>query len=328
MKELLGVQIVGTGHYLPEKIYDNQYFEKLVDTNDEWIRTRTGMKKRHIIGDNQATSDMCVEASKQALDMAGLKPEDIDLILVGTVTPDMMFPATGCLVQHKLGCRTVPSFDFEIGCSGFIYGLSIAKQFVATGAYKNVLLISGDALTRITDYQDRNTCVLFGDAASAVILSPSKENKLLGFHLGSDGGQAHILFQPAGGSLKVSSEETVKNREHYIRMAGQEVFRIAVNRMIEGLEKACEEAEIKVSDLNFIIPHQANIRIMEAVRKFAKLKPEQLIMTIEEHANTSASTVGTALDMSVRSGRIKKGDLIGMTAFGAGLSWGGAALRF
>lgn len=328
MKTLRGVQVKGTGHYLPKKVLDNKYFEKIVETNDEWIRTRTGMKNRHIAAENEATSDMCVEAAKKALDMAGLKPEDIDLILVGTVTPDMMFPATGCLVQHKLGCRTIPSFDFEIGCSGFVYGLSIAKQFVATGTYNNVLLIAGDILTRVTDYQDRNTCVLFGDAASAVVLTPSDENKILGLHLGSDGSQASILYQAAGGSLKPATEETLKNREHYIRMAGQEVFRIAVNRMIEGVEKACEEAGIKISDLNFIIPHQANIRIMEAVRKFAKLNPDQLIMTIEEHANTSASTVGIALDMYVRNGKIKRGDLIGLTAFGAGLSWGGAVIKF
>jgi 3-oxoacyl-[acyl-carrier-protein] synthase-3 len=328
MKELRGVKIAGTGHYLPEKVLTNEYFEKIVDTNDEWIRTRTGMKKRHIAAPDQATSDLCVEAAKQALDMAGKKPEDVDLILVGTVTPDMMLPATGALVQDKLGCRTIPAFDFEIGCTGFVYGLSMGSQFVATGAYDNVLLIAADTLTRITDYTDRNTCVLFGDGAGAVLLTPSEKNKILGCHLGADGSQIEILYQPAGGSLKPASEETLKNHEHYIKMEGQSVFRVAVNRMREGLEKACEQAEIEPSQLDYIIPHQANMRIMDAVRKFAKLNPEQLIKTLEEHGNTSAATIPIAFDMSVRSGKIKRGNLIGVTAFGAGLSWGGAVFEF
>ncbi len=327
MITLQGAQILGTGHYLPKKILTNEYFEKLVDTSDEWIRTRTGMVKRHIAGDNEAVSDLCVEAAKNALDMAGLTPQDIDLIVVGTVTPDMAFPATACLVQHKLGCKTIPAFDFEVACSGFVYGLSIGYQFIATGFYNRVLVIAADTLSKITDYQDRNTCVLFGDGAGAAILGPSEKNKMLGFHLGADGGEATILFQPGGGSAMPASEKSVKNREHFIKMAGQEVFRIAVNRMIEGLEQACQKAQMVPSDLDFIIPHQANIRIMQAVRKFAKLKEEQLIQTIQEHANTSASTIPIALDMSIRSGLIKKGHKIGVTAFGGGLTWGGAVVE-
>lgn len=328
MKALQGVQILGTGHYLPEKILTNEYFEKLVDTSDEWIRTRTGMVKRHIVSDNEATSDLCVEAAKKALDMAGLTPKDIDLILVGTVTPDMPFPATACLVQHKLGCDTIPAFDFEVACTGFIYGLSIGYQFIATGFYKNILVIAGDSLTRITDYQDRNTCVLFGDGAGAAVLGPSEKNKILGLHLGSDGGESGILFQPGGGSAMPATAQSVQERQHFIKMAGQEVFRIAVNRMIEGLKEACLKAELNPSDLDFIIPHQANIRIMQAVRKFAKLKEEQLIQTIQEHANTSASTIPIALDMNVRQGVIKKGHRVGLTAFGGGLTWGGAVIEF
>ncbi|HPQ48866.1 MAG TPA: beta-ketoacyl-ACP synthase III [Spirochaetota bacterium] len=323
-----GVQIVGTGHYLPKEVLTNEYFEKIVDTSDEWIRTRTGMVKRHRVAPGEATSDMCVEAAKNALDMAGMKPEDIDLIMVGTVTPDMLFPATGALVQHKLGCRNIPGFDFEIGCSGFIYGLAMGYSFITSGLYKNVLMIAADALTTITDYTDRNTCVLFGDAASAVILTSSDKNKLLGFSLGADGSQDKILYMPGGGSKIPATEESVKNRLHYIKMEGQSVFKIAVERMIEALKSACDMAGIEPSKLDYIIPHQANLRIMDAVRKFAKLDEDKLVNTLAEHGNTSASTIGIAFDKFVRDGKIKRGNLIGMTAFGAGLSWGGAVVEF
>ena len=323
-----GVQVLGTGHYLPDEILTNEYFEKIADTSDEWIRTRTGMEKRHRIAKNQATSDMCVEAAKNALDMAGMKPEDIDLVIVGTVTPDMLFPATAALVQNKLGCRTVPAFDFEIGCSGFVYGLAIGYSFILSGLYKNVLMIAADALTTITDYTDRNTCVLFGDAASAVILGPSDKNKVLGFNMGADGSQDKILYMPAGGSRIPASEESVKNKLHFIKMEGQSVFKIAVERMIESLKGACDMAGIEPSSLDYIIPHQANLRIMDAVRKFAKLDPDRLVNTLAEHGNTSASTIGIAFDKFVRAGKIKRGNLIGMTAFGAGLSWAGAVIEF
>lgn len=328
MAQLRGVQIAGIGHYLPEKIYDNAYFESIIDTTDEWITTRTGMKERHISRDDQPTSDLCVEAAKQALEMANMKPSDIDLILIGTVTPDMMFPATACLVQQKLGCRTIPAYDFEIGCSAFVYGMEQASLYIQSGKYDTVLLISSDELSKITDYTDRGTAVLFGDAASACILTVSEENKVLGTHLGSDGSLGNMLYQLGGGSLNPARENTVKERMHFISMEGQIVFKHAVNRMREALEKACEQANVSPSDLNFIIPHQANERIMNAVRKFAKLKPEQLINTLALHGNTSASTIGVAWDMSVRSGKIKRGDLIGLTAFGAGLSWGGAVIKF
>ncbi len=328
MAELRGTYIAGTGHYLPEKILTNADLEKMVDTTDEWIRKMTGMKIRHVAGEDQATSDLCVEAAKNALDMAGMGPEDIDLILVGTITPDMMFPATAPLVQDKLGCKNIPAFDFSIACSGFVYGLQMAQQFVSTGAYNNVLLISADILTRITDYTDRDTCVLFGDAAAAAIISPSDENKMKGFDLGSDGSEIEILYQPAGGSKMPATVESVENRMHYLKMTGPSVFKLAVSKMIAGLKNACKQAGCKPTDLDWIIPHQANIRIMETVTKFAKLNPEQLINTIEIHANTSASTVGCALDISIRDGKIKRGDLIGLTAFGAGLSWAGAVFEF
>ncbi|HCL57826.1 MAG TPA: 3-oxoacyl-ACP synthase [Spirochaetia bacterium] len=328
MIQLRGVEIAGTGHYLPEKILTNEYFEKIVDTTDEWITSRTGMKKRHVVVEGENNSDIAVKAAQNALDMAGLKAQDIDMILFATVTPDMVFPATACLVQNKLGCRTIPALDFEVACSGFVYGLSMGYNFIASGAYNTILVIGSEVLTRITDYTDRNTCVLFGDGAGAVILRPSEKNKILGYHLGSDGGEAKILYQPAGGSAMLASHETVDRHDHSIRMAGQEVFRIAVNRMIEGLDTACKNAGLTPSDLDFIIPHQANTRIMQAVRKFAKLNPEQLIVTIEEHANTSSSTIPIALDMSVRSGKIKRGNLIGITAFGGGLTWGGAVFEF
>ncbi|PKL12886.1 MAG: 3-oxoacyl-ACP synthase, partial [Spirochaetae bacterium HGW-Spirochaetae-6] len=229
MNGIRGVQIAGTGHYLPEKILTNQDLEKVVDTTDEWIRTMTGMKHRHVAAPEQATSDLCVEAAKKALEDANMTPDDIDLIIVGTLTPDMMFPATGPLVQNKLGCRKIPAFDYSIACSGYIYGLSIAKQFVACGTYNNVLVITGEILTRITDYTDRNTAVLFGDAASAAIVTPSEKNKFLGFSLGSDGSETDLLYQPAGGSKIPASHESIDQRLHYLKMEGPSIFRLAVN---------------------------------------------------------------------------------------------------
>ena len=320
MITLQGAQILGTGHYLPKKILTNEYFEKLVDTSDEWIRTRTGMVKRHIAGDNEAVSDLCVEAAKNALDMAGLTPQDIDLIVVGTVTPDMAFPATACLVQHKLGCKTIPAFDFEVACSGFVYGLSIGYQFIATGFYNRVLVIAADTLSKITDYQDRNTCVLFGDGAGAVVLEASEQPGILATDIHADGKYTDILCVPG----HVSGGQILG--EPLLRMDGQAVFKLAVGVLDEAARAVLAKAGKTASEVDWLIPHQANIRIMQSTARKLKMPMDKVVITVDQHGNTSAASIPLALDTAVRSGQVKAGQTLLLEGVGGGFTWGAVLL--
>lgn len=320
-------KIIGLGAYLPEKVLSNQDLERMVDTSDEWITSRTGMKERRIAGENEFTSDMGYEAAKRALDDSGLKGEEIDLILVATLTPDYVFPSTACLIQEKIGAVNAAAMDVQAACTGYIYALSTAKAYVESGMYKSVLIIAAEKLSSIVNYKDRNTCVLFGDGASACIVSSKGPGFAIeNVSLGCDGQQSELLILPAGGSKKPASVETVQAGEHFIKMEGREVFKHAVRRM-EGAVKACLDASgLDEQSISWMVPHQANIRIIEALAKRFQVPSEQVYLTIHKYGNTSASSVGIALDELVKEKHVKKGERIVLFGFGAGLTWGAAAL--
>lgn len=328
MNKKFGVKIAGTGSYFPERILTNADLEKMVDTSDEWITTRTGIKERRIAHKQQATSDLALEASREALKSAGMNAQDIDLIMVATVTPDMFFPSTGCYLQKKLGAGEIPSFDLAAACSGFIYGISIAKGFIESGIYKNILLVGAETLSKVTDWTDRNTCVLFGDGAGAMILSASQENDdVLSVFLGSNGAYSDLLYLPAGGSAHPATLETVNEKLHTMKMLGKEVFKAAVPKMALAAEKALEIADKKPEDIGLFIPHQANMRIIQAVAKKMDISMDRVFVNIHKTGNISAATTITALDEAVKTGRIKKGDLAELVAFGGGFTWGAAVIR-
>jgi len=321
--------ILGTGICLPEKILTNKDLEKIVDTSDEWIRTRTGILERRIVDDNTPTSVLAEKAGRRALENSGINPSDIDLIIVATVTPDMIFPATACLVQERLGAKSSAAFDLEAGCTGFIYALVTGAQFVASGAYNYVLVIGAETLSKVTNWQDRNTCVLFGDGAGAAVIGPVAEGYgILGIDLGSDGKGGNLLDIPAGGSLYPASEYTVANDMHYIRMNGNEVFKFAVRIIGETAIKALESAGLGREDVDFLIPHQANSRIIQAAVKRLQLSQEKVYVNLDRYGNTSAASVPIALHEAVMDGRIKDGNIIVLVAFGAGLTWGAAVVRW
>lgn len=324
------VKIKGIGSYVPEKILTNDDLSKIVDTTDEWIVTRTGMRERHIADEHETTSDMCYHAALKAIEDAKIYKSEIDIIIVGTVTPDMMFPSTAALVQAKLGIKNVPCFDYEAGCSGFQYGMEIAHSMLKTGRYKKALFICGDKLSCITDWEDRSTCVLFGDGAGALVLSAETEGNdtLVDSLIGADGEYGNILYLPAGGSAAPASEETVKNRQHYIHMAGKEVFKIAVRGMCDCSTTILERNNLSIDDIACIIPHQANMRIIEALADKLGVSLEKCIVTLDKYGNTSAASIPIALDYAYRHGKIKQGDLILSVSFGAGLTWGASLLRF
>lgn len=321
------VGIKGIGSYTPPKVLTNADLEKFVDTSDEWIVTRTGIKERHIAEPNVATSDLSFEAAKMALDSANLTPEDIDLIIVATVTPDMLFPATACILQDKLGARC-PGFDLSAGCSGLIYALSVGTQFIATGTYNNVLVVGAEVLSKITDWQDRSTCVLFGDGASAVVLGPVERGGFRSFILGADGSGGKLLEIPAGGSRLPASYETVSQRLHYIKMNGREVFKFAVKIMGEAALEAIEKAGLTPSDIDLFIPHQANIRIIESAAERLNLSMDKVFVNLDKYGNTSSASVGIALHEALLLGKIKEGSRIVMVGFGAGLTWGACVLEW
>lgn len=323
------VGIEGLGAYLPEKILTNADLEKMVDTSDEWIVGRTGIKERRIAREDEATSDMAVEAAKKALQDARLKPDDIELIIVATITPDMFFPSTACVVQNKLGVNHAPAFDISVACSGFIYGLAIANQFIGTGIYKHVLVVASEKLSSITDWSDRSTCVLLGDGAGAAVLGPVNRGKILSCYLGADGSKGDLLKMPAGGSRIPASRQTVEDKLHFLKMEGAELFRHAVKIMAEAALKATEPLGLKGSDIDLIIPHQANIRILNAVAKRMGVDPsEKVYLNIEKYGNMSAASTAVALVEAVGEGRIKKGDTILLDAFGAGLTWGAIVIKW
>ncbi|MFH1269483.1 MAG: beta-ketoacyl-ACP synthase III [Candidatus Omnitrophota bacterium] len=322
------VGIIGVGKYLPEKILNNVDLEKVVDTSDEWITTRTGIKERRIASAQEAASDLAVNAAREALKDAGVKPQDLDLIIVGTITPDMQCPATACFVQAALGAKGAVCFDISAACAGFVYAISVAQQFIARGAYKNALIIGTEVLSSITDWQDRSTCVLFGDGAGAAVLSEVKSGGILSTYLGSDGTTAELLMVPAGGSRNPATHKTIDKRLHYIKMEGNEVFKHAVKIMADAAQVVLKQAGLKCSDIDLVIPHQANVRIITAMAKRLGLPAEKVFLNIEKYGNMSSASTAVALCEAVRLGRIKKGDIIILDAFGAGLVWGACLIKW
>ncbi|MBB6512611.1 3-oxoacyl-[acyl-carrier-protein] synthase-3 [Gracilibacillus halotolerans] len=305
--------VLGAGHYVPEKIVTNKDLEKIVDTSDEWIRTRTGIEERRIASDLQNTSDMAFEASKDALKKANVEAQDIDLILVATVTPDKSFPSVSCILQEKLGATKAAAMDVSAACSGFMYGMITAKQFIESGAYTNVLVIGAEKLSKITDWEDRNTCVLFGDGAGAVVMGPvNEEYGILSFELGADGnGGKHL-----------------EERNKAIAMNGREVFKFAVRQMPESSVQVVEKAGYSKEDVDYLIPHQANIRIMEAARERLGIDVDRMAVNVNKYGNTSAASIPIALSEAVEQGKIDTGDLIVLVGFGGGLTWGAVALKW
>jgi len=327
--EPINVKVIGTGSYVPEKVLTNEDLEKIVDTSDEWITTRTGIKTRRIAEEGEATSDMAYKAALKALDDAKLKPSDLDVIVVATITPDMFFPNTACWVQEKLKAENATAFDLSAACSGYIFSYAVISGFLSSGIYKNALIIGAEKLTSIVDWEDRGTCVLFGDGAGASILAPSDgDGKLLAYDLGSNGAYGDLLFIPGGGSKNPATEETVKKRMHYIKMNGNAVFKIAVNKMKETFINSMKKANIKPDDISLLIPHQANLRIIDALRRALKLPEERVYVNIDRYGNTSAASIAIAFDEAIREGRIKRGDIVGFAAFGGGLTWGSAILKY
>jgi len=323
------VGIIGLGKYLPEKRLTNEDLEKIVDTTDEWITERTGIKERRIARDDEATSDMAVNAAKKAIENAKLRPEDIDLIIVATITPDMFFPSTACVVQNKLGINHIPAFDISVACSGFIYGIAIADQFIKSGGYKHILVIAAEKMSSVVDWQDRSTCVLMGDGAGAAVLGEVENGGVLSIYLGADGSKGDLLMMPAGGSRLPATASTVEARLHFLKMEGNVLFKHAVKVMAEAALKATEPLGLKGDDINLVIPHQANIRILNAVAKRMGIDPEKKVyLNIDKYGNMSAASSAVALTEAVEEGRVKKGDIIVLDAFGAGLTWGAIVIKW
>ncbi len=319
--------ILGTGYYVPEKIITNFDLEKMVDTSDEWIKTRTGIEQRRLAAKNEYTSDMGVKAAEKAIKNANLKKEDIDLIITATITGDYPWPSTATIIANKLGLSDIPAFDISAACSGFIYGLKLAASLIKSGDFKHILLVASEKLSAITDYTDRNTCVLLGDGAGAVIIGKAEESEILSTVIHSDGSKLELLYQPGGGCVNPPSEETVKNRLHFLKMNGADIFKLAVEKMPEVLEKALKLANIPAEKIDFVIFHQANIRIINNIAKRFGWPDEKNIVNIQKYGNTSAATIPIALAEAIEQGRIKKGNLIALSAFGAGLTWAGAVIK-
>lgn len=328
MNNTIGVKILSSGSYVPEKILTNFDLEKMVETSDEWISTRTGIKERRILDKNQTTSDLAYNAAVKAIEKAKISVDDIDLIVVATISPDAPMPSTACYLQKKLKAFNAVAFDISAACSGFIYGVSIAKAFIASGIYKRVLLVGVEALSRVTDWTDRNTCVLFGDGAGAMIFEASEtENDIISTYLGTDATHTDILNIPAGGSAIPTTKETVEQKLHFVKMLGKEVFKVAVSKMALAVNKAQELAGLTDKDIDLYIPHQANIRIIEAVAKKAGVTKEKVYINVHKYGNMSAATTIVALDEAYQEGKIKRGNLVELVAFGAGLTWGACILK-
>jgi 3-oxoacyl-[acyl-carrier-protein] synthase III len=321
--------ITGVGSYVPEKILTNAELEKMVETSDEWITSRTGIKERRIAAKDEFTSDMAAKAAQRAMKMAGVTGEQIDLIIVATITPDMPFPATACLVQQKIGAKHAAAFDLEAACSGFIYGLEIGQQFVHSRTYDTVLVVGAEKLSSIVDWTDRNTCVLFGDGAGAAILQ-NRENShgLLTAVMGANGENADLLFMPGGGSRCPATKDSVDARLHYLRMEGKETFKSAIQAMCSAAQEALRRCELDISKIKCVIAHQANRRIIDVVGERLGATPEQIFINLDKYGNTSAASVAIALDEAVTSGKVLRGDLILLVVFGAGLTWGAAVIEW
>ncbi len=317
-------KIVGTGSYLPEKIVTNKDLESIVDTTDEWITDRTGIKKRHIVADDQSTTDLAAIAAQNAIDAAGIDNVDIDLIIVATSTPSRVFPSTACLVQNRLNIHGCPAFDIQAVCTGFVYALDVANKFIQTGAAKNALVIGAETMSRIVDWSDRNTCVLFGDGAGAVVLQASEAPGILSTHIHADGQYNHMLEVSTG----IGAETSVSGLDPHVMMKGSEVFKMAVNTLSLIVDETLAANNLEKSDVDWLVPHQANIRIIKATAKKLNMTLDQVVVTVDEHANTSAATIPLALDVAVRDGRIKRGEILLLEAFGGGFTWGSALIKY
>ena len=320
-------KIVGTGSYLPRRVLSNKDLEKIVETSDEWITTRTGMKERRLAASNEFTSDMGYEAAKQAMKGTGIHPSEIDLILFSTLTPDYMCPSTACLIQRRLGAKNAAAMDIQAACAGYLYGLSVAKAYVESFYYKKVLVVASEKLSSIVNYRDRNTCVLFGDGASACVVGYGECGYTIdNLFLGADGSQAELLVLPAGGSRNPASFKTVKKGLHFLQMEGREMFKHAVRKMEQAVRHCLCTTGITEKEVSWIVPHQANIRIIESLARRLKISQERVYVTIHKYGNTSASSVGIALDELIKERNVKQGEYVVLAAFGAGLTWGAATL--
>lgn len=322
-------KIIGTGKFIPKKVLTNFDLEKMVETSDEWIRTRSGIQERRIADETEASSDLAIQAAKLALEDAKISADQLDAIFISTCTPDMFFPSVGCIVQSALGAKNAFAMDISAACSGFIYGIATAKSYIESGSAKKILLVGVDTLSKITNWKDRTTCVLFGDGAGAVILSLEEgESGILSVYLGSDGNQANILKVPGGGSRQPFSQQVLDDKSHTIQMDGPEVYKLAVIKMVEASEKALQLAGKKAEDLKLIIPHQANLRIIESVAKRLHLNSESVFVNVQKYGNMSAATTPIALDEAQKEGKIQRGDLVELVAFGAGLTWGATVIQW
>jgi 3-oxoacyl-[acyl-carrier-protein] synthase-3 len=319
-------RIAGTGSYLPERVMTNEELSKRVDTSDEWIAARTGIRQRHIAAEGETTGDLGYHAAVRALESAGVDARDLDLIVLGTTTPDLIFPSTACLIQHRLGAAGCPAFDVNAACSGFVYALTVADKFIRSGAAKTALVIGSETLTRMVDWDDRTTCVLFGDGAGAVVLKADDETGILSTHMHADGGKKELLWNPVG--VSVGFKENEKNAGVRINMAGSDVFKHAVKALDSVVEETLEANGLDRHDIDWLIPHQANLRIIEATAKRLDMPMERVVVTVDKHGNTSSGSVPLALDAGIRSGKIQRGQLLLLEAFGGGFTWGSALLRY
>ena len=319
--------ITHTGSYLPKKVLKNEDLEKIVDTNDEWIVSRTGMRERRIAHDDEFTSDMGVSAAKRCLEKAGINADEVDLIIVATLTPDHIFPSTACLIQEKLGAGKCPAFDISAACTGLLYGLGVAKSFVESGAYNKVLVIGSEKISSIVDYEDRSTCILFGDGAAACLIQPEGPGLKIGqFELGADGSQSDLLSLPVGGCRVRPSKESIENRGHFLKMDGRDVFKHAVRRMEASMAETIEKTGLTDGEIDWLVPHQANVRIINALAKRCGIDHSRVIKTVEKYGNTSASSIGICLDEMIEDKIIEDTQNILLVGFGAGLTWGSMIL--
>ncbi len=319
-------RIAGTGSALPAKVLTNQDLEKFVETSDEWIATRTGIRQRHVAAEGETTADLAERAARAAMQAAGVEASELDMIVLGTTTPDLIFPSTACLVQHRLGANGCAAFDVNAACSGFLYALSVADSFIRAGNARTVLVIGAETLTRMLDWSDRNTCVLFGDGAGAVVLKADAEAGILSTHLHADGGKKELLYNPVGVSVGFKPGE--KNAGVRVLMTGNEVFKHAVRALDAVVDETLAANGLAKSDLDWLIPHQANLRIIEATAKRLELSMDRVIVTVDKHGNTSSGSVPLALDEAVRSGKVQRGQLLLLEAFGGGFTWGSALIRY
>jgi 3-oxoacyl-[acyl-carrier-protein] synthase III len=326
MTQQVFARIAGTGSYLPEKVLTNDDLSKIVDTSDEWIAARTGIRERHIAAEGETTSDLGYHAAVRALEAAGVDAKDLDLIVVGTTTPDLIFPSTACLIQHRIGANGCPAFDVNAACSGFVFALTVADKFIRSGAAKTALVIGAETLTRMVDWSDRTTCVLFGDGAGAVVLKADTETGILSTHTHADGGKKELLWNPVGVSVGFNRDE--ENAGVRIHMSGNDVFKYAVKALDSVVEETLEANGLDRHAIDWLIPHQANLRIIEATAKRLDMPMERVIVTVDRHGNTSSGSVPLALDEAVRSGKIQRGQLVLLEAFGGGFTWGSALLRY